>query len=133
MISGLAEMSALLFWPWVESLLAGTPPDPYTVLKKAFTDAGMAVALPKGLRAQVMDVMALVGRMIRALRSGNMRWSMRGRPQFVLASRLCFMVEKDRAPEAGESFESLFQQAFPARPTWGARRRRRRKKTAAVQ
>ncbi len=121
---GLAEMSALLFWPWVESLLAGTPPDPYTVLKKAFTDAGMAVALPKGLRAQIMDVMALVGRMIRALRSGNMRWSMRGRPQFVLASRLCFRIEKDRAPETGESFESLFQQAFPARPIWGARRRR---------
>jgi poly(A) polymerase len=132
---GLTEMSALLFWPWAESMLAAAPPDPHTVLKKAFTDAGMAVALPKGLRAQVIDVMALVARMIRALRSGNMRWSMRGRPQYAQASRLCFLIEQNRAPEEGESFESLFQKAFPARPAWGSGRprRRRRKKGPAPQ
>lgn len=125
---GLTEMSALLFWPWAGALLAGAPPDPYTVLKEAFTDAGMAVALPKGLRAQTIDVLALGARMIRALHSGNMRWSMRGRPQFTLASRLCFLIEKNRAPEAGESFESLFQQAFPERMVRSTEQRRRRRR-----
>jgi len=130
----LTEMSALLFWPWAEPLLAGVPPDPYTVLKKAFMNAGMAVALPKGLRAQVIDILAMTGRMVRALRDGNMRWSMRGRPQYGQASRLCFLIEQNRAPKEGESFENLFQQAFPSRPTWGAkRRRRRRKKSPALQ
>lgn len=130
---GLTEMTALLFWPWAESLLAGAPPDPGTALKKSCMNAGMAVALPKGLLARVIDVMVLAGRMIRALRTGNMRWSMRGRPQFILASRLCFLVEKGRAPGEGESFESLFQQAFPARPVRGAEQRRhRRKKNPAV-
>jgi poly(A) polymerase len=131
---GLAEMTALLFWPWAESLLAGAPPDPYTVLKKAFAHAGMVVALPKGLLAQAIEVMALTSRMVRALRSGNMRWSMRGRPQFVQASRLCFLNERNRAPGEGESFESLYRQVFPSRPAWGApRRSRRRKRTPPLQ
>ncbi len=131
---GLTEMAALLFWPWSESLLIGAQPDPHTVLKKAFLNAGMAVALPKGLRAQVTDVVALVARMIRALRTGNMRWSMRGRTRFVMASRLCFLIEQKRAPEAGESFEILFRQSFPERPVFGGKRRRRpRKRQPSLQ
>ena len=119
---GLGEMSVLLFWPWVESLLAGAPPDPGTILRKEFMDADLAVALPKSLRAQAIDVMVLVNRMMRALRTGNMRWSMRGRPQYPQASRLCFLIEQHRVPEEGESFESLFQKAFPDAPAPGRRR-----------
>ena len=127
---GLGEMSVLLFWPWVESLLAGTPTDPATILRKEFMDAELAVALPKSLRAQAIDVMVLLNRMIRGLRSGNMRWSLRGRPQYPQASRLYFLIEQHRAPEAGESFESAFPKGFSRAPAPGerpARRRRRRK------
>ena len=127
---GLGEMSVLLFWPWVESLLAGAPPEPGTILRKEFMDADLAVALPKSLRAQAIDVMVLVHRMMRGLRTGNMRWSMRGRPQYQQAARLCFLIEQHRAPEEGESFESLFQKAFPmhALRESGRPRHRRRKK-----
>jgi hypothetical protein len=124
----LTEMSALLFWPWAEPLLAAAPPDPYTVLKKAFLDSAPAVALPKGLLAQVIDVLAMVGRMIRALRTGSLRWSVRNRPYFTLASRLCYIVMQERAPGAGESFETLYQNAFPGRPTSGGKPRRRRRR-----
>jgi poly(A) polymerase len=127
---GMAEIGALLFWPWAEPLLAGACPDPFPVLKKAFLGADMAVALPKGLRAEVIDVLCLVGRMARALRDGNMRWSLRGRPRFPIASRIGFMIAQGRVPEGGESFESLYQQAFPGRPIWGRARRpgRRRRR-----
>ena len=132
---GLGEMSVLFFWPWVESLLAGTPTDPATILRKEFMDAEMAVALPKSLRAQAIDVMVLLNRMVRGLRSGNMRWSLRGRPQYPQASRLYFLIEQHRAPAEGESFESLFHQAFPERPLResGRPRRRRRRKKPALQ
>lgn len=130
----LTELTALLFWPWAEPLLAGPRPDPFPVLKKAFQNAGMAVALPKALLAQVIDTLTITGRMVQALRDGNMRWSMRGRPQYGQASRLCFRIEQNRAPEEGDSFESLFQQAFPSRPIRGTRpRRRRRKRMPALQ
>lgn len=132
---GLGEMSVLFFWPWVESLLAGTPTDPATILRKEFMDADLAVALPKSLRAQAIDVMVLLNRMMRGLRTGNMRWSLRGRPQYPQASRLYFLIEQHRAPEAGESFETVFQKAFPSRPLResGRPRRRRRGKRPAVQ
>ena len=63
-----------------------------------------------------------------------MRWSLRGRPQYAQASRLCFLIEQDRAPEEGESFESVFQKAFPSHPLResGRPRRRRRKKRPAA-
>jgi poly(A) polymerase len=124
----LDEMCAVLFWPWLEPLFAAAQGDMHTVLKKAFVDAGMQVNLPKGLRAQVIDILVLAGKMIRALRTGRMRWSLRGRPQYALASSLCFMVEQGRAPAGEESFESLFRQAYPQIPVSGGQQRRRRRK-----
>jgi len=120
----LEDMCAMLFWPWLEPIFDQAQADMHTLLKKAFLHAGMAVTLPKSLRAQVIDILVMVGRMLRALRTGRMRWSMRGRPQYAQASWLCFLVEKNRAPENGESFESLFRQAFPQIPGSGPQRRR---------
>jgi poly(A) polymerase len=124
----LDEMCFILFWPWLEPLFAGAQGDMHTILKKAFANAKMEVILPKSLRAQVIEILVMVGKMIRALRTGRMRWSLRGRPQYALATRLCFLIVKDRAPETEESFESLFRQAFPQIPTSGSRLRRRRRK-----
>jgi poly(A) polymerase len=129
----LDEMCVILFWPWLEPLLIGAQGDMHVILKNAFMNARMEVILPKNLRAQVIDILVMVGKMIRALRTGRMRWSMRGRPQFALASRLCFLIEKGRSPETEESFESFFRQAFPQKPTSGSRRRRRCKKRPALQ
>jgi poly(A) polymerase len=127
------ELCAVFFWPWLEAQLV-TPPatgDSHELLKNALLDAGMSVQLPKSLRAQVVDILVLVAKMIRALRTGRVRWTMRGRSHYVPASRLCFLFEKGRAPAAGESFESLFSQAFPqaAAPMPARRRRRPRRKS----
>jgi poly(A) polymerase len=124
----LDEMCVILFWPWLEPQLAAVQGDMHTALKKAFVDAEMKVLLPKSLLAQVIEILVLLVKMIRALRTGRMRWSMRGRPQYAQASRLCFLIEKGRAPENDESFESLFRQAFPQIPVSGPQRSRRRKK-----
>lgn len=126
---GLDELFALLLWPWAEPQLGPNGPDPFPLLKKVFLEAGMVVSLPKGLRAQVIDIMALTARMRRALRDGAMRWSLLQRANYELASRLCVMIARGRAPGAGESFESLFRQAFPGQPTMGGRARRRRRST----
>ena len=125
----LDEMCFILFWPWLEPMFAGVQGDMHTILKKAFVNAKMEVILPKSLRAQVIEILVMVGKMIRALRTGRMRWSMRGRPQYAQASRLCFLIEEDRTPDTEESFESLFRQAFPQIPTSGSRRRRRKLKS----
>jgi len=121
----LDEMAAILFWPWLEPLFTAAAGDMHPILKNAFVAAEMNVNLPKSLLSQVIEILVLAGRMIRALRNGRMRWSLRGRPQYPQASRLCFMIEKGRLPGNEESFENLFRQAFPQIPTWDRQRRRR--------
>ena len=78
---------------------------------------------------------AAAARLLRALGDGNMRWSVRQRPDYAQASRLCFMITQGRVPEEGESFELLFQKAFPGRPliSGGRQRRRRRRRPASTQ
>jgi poly(A) polymerase len=124
----LDEMAAILFWPWLEPLFAAEPGDMHPLLKKAFDDAGMKVSLPKSLRAQVIEILVLAGRMLRALRNGRMRWSLRERPQYAPAARLSFLIETGRMPGKEESFESLFRDAFPQVPTRDLRHRRRRRR-----
>jgi poly(A) polymerase len=132
---GPAEICSLLFWPWAESQLVGSTSDPYPVLKKAFMNAGMVIALPKSLRAAIIDIMALVSRMLRALDSGNMRWSMRERPYYPVAARICFLIQRRKAPLEGESFETIYQEAFRGRPVREGRhpRHRRRKNKPTAQ
>lgn len=124
----LAEMMVLLLWPWAEPQLDGGGFDPFPLLKKAFLGAGMVVSLPKGMRAQVIDLLAMVARMTRALGGGAMRWSLRQRPGYAQASRLCFIIARRRAPLEEESFESLYREAFPGLPLEGGRPRRRRRR-----
>jgi poly(A) polymerase len=109
----LDELCAILFLPWLEPQLAAAQGDTHMILKKAFLDAKIKVLLPKSLLFQIIEILVLSNKMIRALRTGRMRWSLRARAQYAKASRLCFLIEKDRAPDGAESFESLFQQAFP--------------------
>ena len=121
----LEEMYALFFWPWLESAFAGAYGDMHVILKKAFVDAQMKLILPRNLRVHIIEIMIISAKMIQALSTGHMRWSMRGRSQYGLASRLCFLIEKGRAPGNGESFESLFREAFPSGAPPGEKRRRR--------
>jgi len=119
------EMYSLVFWPWVESHFAGMQGDMNKILKDAFLDAQLNTTVPRMLRANVIQILIIVRSMVRALRSGRMRWSLEKRAHYGQASRLCFLIEKGRPPQDGESFESLFRQAFPSGPQPWKRGRRR--------
>ena len=121
----LEEMHTLIFWPWAEPLLAETAGDPNQVLKNAFLGAQMRTTIPRSLRANVIQIMIILRSMIRAIRTGRMRWSLQKRAHYDQASRLFFLIEKGRTPEGGESFEGLFKEAFPSGTKWKRRRRRR--------
>jgi poly(A) polymerase len=120
------EMYSLVFWPWMEPMFAGPPRDMSKILKDAFVTAQMRATIPRILRANVIQILIIVRSMIRALRTGRMRWSLKRSAHFEQASRLFFLIEKGRPPEQGESFESLFRQAFPSESTPGPKLRRSR-------
>ena len=120
----LEETYALLLWPWMEPLFVREGEDMSPVLREALAGAKMQVALPRSLRTDVIQILIILEHLLRALSSGRMRWSLRKRAHFLQASRLCFLIERGRAPREGESFESLYRQAFPYASI--SRRRRRR-------
>jgi poly(A) polymerase len=122
----LEETYALFFWPWMEPLFTDKGDDISPVLGDAFAGAKMQATLPRALRTDVIQILIILEHMLRALSSGRMRWSLRRRAHFLQASRLCFLIDRGRAPQEGESFESLYRQAFPSAPLSGRRRRRRR-------
>jgi poly(A) polymerase len=122
----LEETYALFFWPWMEPLFTDEGADMSPVLGDAFAGAKMQATLPRALRTDVVQILIILQHMLRALNSGRMRWSLRRRAHFPQASRLCFLIDRGRAPQEGESFESLYRQAFPSAPLSSRRRRRRR-------
>ena len=126
----LEETSSLVFWPWMEGLFAGVQGDMHPILNKAFEAARTGATLPRSLRANVIQILIIVGYMMRALQTGRMRWSLQKRSHYAQASRVFFIIEKGRPPESEESFESLFRVAYPSEPAeqrhrWRPRRRRR--------
>jgi poly(A) polymerase len=122
----LEETYALFLWPWIEPLFIDEGADMSPVLGDAFAGAKTQATLPRALRTDVIQVLIILEHMLRALGSGRMRWSLRKRVHFPQASRLCFLINRGRAPQEGESFESLYRQAFPSAPLSSRRRRRRR-------
>jgi len=119
------EMYTLVLWPWGEALLADGQGDPNLVLKNALLGAQMRVTIPRSLRAEIIQIMIMLRTMKRALRTGHIRWSLQKRSHYRQAAQLFFLIEKGRPAQAGESFESLFWEAFPAGAKWRRGRRRR--------
>ena len=125
----LGEMYAALFWPWAKPVFGLSGVDFHKVLSDTLREAGMRINIPRSLRADFSQVLIIVAAMERALRTGNMRWSLTRRPLFGEATRLQSLIFKGRPPEKGETFEVLFRQAFPAGgPERGRRRRRPRRR-----
>jgi len=124
------ELFALLFWPWAEKILAVEKEDLQKTLSDRLGRNQEGAILPRGLRAGSIQIMILLWNLMGALRTGRRRSSWRRRSHYMQASRLCFLIEKARPPEVGESFDSLYREAFPSgsnrrRPRRGRRRRRR--------
>jgi poly(A) polymerase len=123
------EMYALVFWPWVEPLFGREPDDAQTLLYDAFDRAGMKATLPRKLKADIVQILTILGAMARALRTGRMRWSLARRSHFGQAGRLGFLIVKGRPAGPGESFETLIGESAGGDAAGdGAKRKRRRRR-----
>jgi len=120
------EVFALISWPWVESRIPDEKEDAYKNLNETITRAMAGSWLTKGLRADSIQILVLTHHLIKALRTGRMRWPLQHRSHYEQASRLCFLIEKGRPPQEKAPFAGLFHSLYPS--TEKKRRRRRRRK-----
>jgi len=121
------EMYALILWPWAAPLFCDDR-DMSGVLAEAFTNARIQATLPRALRTDVIQILIIVDAMIRALRTGRMRWSFARRAHYPAATRIFFLIEQGCLPREGETFESLFRKNFPSAPVGAKLKRRRRRR-----
>ncbi|MHB8095073.1 MAG: CCA tRNA nucleotidyltransferase [Candidatus Aminicenantales bacterium] len=123
------EMYALILWPWANPLFRDDR-DMSGVLAEAIMNARVQATLPRALRTDVIQIWIIVDAMIRALRTGRMRWSFARRSHYPAATRVFFLIEQGCLPREGETFESLFRKTFPSASVGlklKQRRRRRRR------
>ncbi|MGD0782895.1 MAG: hypothetical protein ABSA30_08570, partial [Candidatus Aminicenantales bacterium] len=130
-VLSLDEMYALVFWPWLEGLLRTEEPiDLHEALHGEFQSLQTGATIPKVVRANVIQIVYLAGMMLRAFRTGHMRWSLRQRTHWPQAERLIFLIEEGRPPRPDETYETIFERRFPggAKPQnrrWRPPRKRR--------
>jgi poly(A) polymerase len=122
------ELFALLFWPWAEQILTDEKEDLQKTLSDRLGRNQAGATLPRGLRAGSIQIMILLWNLIGALRSGRRRSTWRRRSHYLQASRLSFLIHKGRPPVAGESFDSLYREAFPSVPHRRRPRQRKRQR-----
>jgi poly(A) polymerase len=109
-----AELYAMLFWYWMEHRMAHEKGDMIKVLHDEIIASLSGITLPNKVRSGSVQILILLRKLIKALRTGHMRTSWLRHKHYADASRLFFLIKKGRIPAGGESFESLFRQSFRA-------------------
>jgi poly(A) polymerase len=121
------EIYALLFWAWAANQMAEAVGDRAKHLHGAFDASGTTMTLPRALTANVIQTMIIVERMIRALDSGQMRWSLRRKAHYPEATRLCSLLVRGELIEDKDPFDVLFRQKYGSAPGGDRHKRRRRR------
>ncbi len=121
---------ALLLWPWAEPLLPAIEGDKVKGLYDLFRETRPAALVPKILLYDAVQTVVIADQMVEALRTGQMRWSLKKRPHYAGASQLAALALGGSFGEGEDPFAALFDAKFGAgpRPAGDRRRRRRRRK-----
>lgn len=121
-----ASTLTIMFWPWAEQVLqtgASDGEDKVKVLHDALFDSGMAITIPKAMKIGITQTACIVERMLFAMRSGRMKWSLKKRSRYADASVVFSVITTGRADKEKDPFSRIFREAHPEAK--GHRKKRR--------
>jgi poly(A) polymerase len=107
---------SIVLWPWAQRVLAGeTGPgdDRMKALHESLLATGMTVTIPKTMKASIVQTVCIVERMLSAMESGKMRWSLKKRARYADASIIFSLISAGELIEAKDPFGKLFREAHP--------------------
>jgi poly(A) polymerase len=119
---------SLLFWPWAEDILIRTPGDKPRILFDAYREMRPAATIPKSTLIDVFQALAILDTMVAAMGTGRMKWALKKRAHYALASSLFPMVTRGAAAEDADPFERIFGERFGPAPGGGKPRRKHRRR-----
>lgn len=121
----------LLLWPWAERILreeSGKGSDMLTILHDELLVSGMVIIIPKAVKASIVQTICIVERMLAAMKSGRMKWSLKKRSRYMDASIVFSLLYKGEIIEARDPFGKLFKESYPAFAGTKKKRRPSRRK-----
>lgn len=115
----------VLFWPWLKSVLAqlnkkGT--DRAKCLYETLTEGKMTIIIPKHYKASIVQITMILERMLKALDTSKMRWSLRKRARYSDAATICYMIIHKRMPDEDDPFKVIFDKRWPGRKSQNTHR-----------
>ncbi|MRR14779.1 CCA tRNA nucleotidyltransferase, partial [archaeon] len=118
---------SLLLWPWAQAVIREETReggDIFAILHERLQTSGMTVTVPKSLKMNITQILAIVDRMFTAMDTGRMRWSLKKRSRYNDASLVFHLLHKGELSEARDPFGSIFQEKYPSSGTTPGKRRR---------
>ncbi len=118
---------SLLLWPWAEDILIRAPQgDKPKILFDAYREMRPAATIPKSILIDAFQALASLDTMVAAMGTGRMKWALKKRAHYALASTLFPMVTRGAAAEDQDPFERIFGERFG--PAAGGEKRKRRRR-----
>lgn len=132
---------SIFFWPWVQQVLQekGTlPGDKVTLLTDEFVASKMPIIVPKTVRSNVIHTLSILERMMNALRTGRMKWTLKKRASYSDAATLFSLLEHGHIKPGSDPFAEAFRAKFAEQGQKvngdvRRKRRHRRRKSAPPQ
>lgn len=132
---------SLLLWPWARRVLQGRGQDGSDrakLLSDELAASRMNMVIPKGIRANAVHILEILDRMMSALETGHMRWSLLKRASYHDAAALFSILTLGKTPRGEDAFRAAFNERHADTQQRGVsqrkrrRRRFRKKKSAAA-
>ncbi|MCU0577798.1 MAG: polynucleotide adenylyltransferase PcnB [Desulfobacterota bacterium] len=122
---------SLLLWPWARIVMRdkGQPDsDKMKLLADELAASGMSMIIPKGIRASAVHVLEILDRMMQALETGRMRWSLLKKASYKDAVFVFSLVTQGRLTQGEDAFRAAYTAQHPDKTDKANPRKRRRRR-----
>ncbi|MCD6570550.1 MAG: polynucleotide adenylyltransferase PcnB [Deltaproteobacteria bacterium] len=116
-------MLSVLFWPWIKTTLVHLDKegiDKSELLYEELCKNKMTITIPKHYKANIVKTGMILKRMLKALDTSQMKWSLRKRARYLDAATICYMIIHKRVPDEKDPFKVIFDQRWAGRKSLDA-------------
>ncbi len=106
----------LFLWPWACRIIyekGHIHRDKMKLLTDEYAGSHVLVIIPKALRANMVHALEILERMMSALQTGRMRWSLAKKASYKDADEMFGLITLGRVVHDENAFASAFNEKFP--------------------
>ena len=121
----------LFLWPWASRVIhekGHIYRDKTKLLTDEYAGSQVLVIIPKTLRASMVHAMEILDRMMSAMRTGRMRWSLAKKASYKDAEELFALITLGRIVHGENAFAAAFNAKFPFSNGMGKIQKKKRHK-----